>query len=131
MAVMAKWGSITFKVSSESVFTFHNMTRSYSARWESHDIIGKRPKLEFKGPGMDEITIEVTLDAECGVKPRAALKKFREAAKKGSVAHFYVGGRKVAKYKFYIESGTENWNEIWNKGELKRASAEITFKEYR
>jgi len=131
MAAMAQWGDITFKVTSEKVFSFDKMKRSYSARWASHDIIGKRPKMEFQGPGMDEISIEVILDAELGVKPRATMKKFRSAAKKGAVAYFYVGGKKVAKNKFYITSGTENWDEIWNKGELVRATATITFGEYR
>mgnify|MGYP002626203178 CR=1 FL=1 len=131
MAAMAKWGGIAFSVNSNKALTFSNMKRSYSARWESHDIIGKRPKMEFKGADMDEITITVILDARLGIKPRATMKKFREAAKKGKVSHFYVGGRKVAKYKFYIASGEENWKEIWNKGELISATADITFKEYR
>lgn len=131
MAAMAKWGDITFSVNSDKVFSFKNMKRSYSARWASHDIIGKRPKMEFQGPGMDEITIEVILDAELGVKPRATMTKFRSAAKHGKVAYFYVGGKKVAVNKFYIASGAENWNEIWNKGELVKATASITFGEYR
>ena len=131
MAAMAKWGDIIFKVNSDRVFTFKNMKRSYSGRWASHNIIGKRPKMEFQGPGMDEITIEVILDAEMGVKPRATMRMFRAAAKKGKVAYFYVGGKKVAVNKFYIASGTENWDEIWNKGELVRATASITFGEYR
>ena len=131
MAAMAKWGSITFSVNSKKALSFSDMERSYSARWEAHDIIGKRPKMEFMGPDMDEITLTVVLDAQLGIKPRATMKKFREAAKKGTVSHFYVGGRKVAKHKFYIGSGTEHWKEVWNKGELVRATAEITFKEYR
>jgi len=130
MSTMAQWGRIAFKVSSESVFTFRNMKRSYSARWEEHALIGRQPRMEFKGPSADEITITVTLDAECGVKPRVSLKLFREAAKLGEVDYFYVGGKRVGWNKFCIVSGTEIWEEIWNKGELKRATAEITFKEY-
>lgn len=131
MAAIARWGDITFKVNSDLVFSFTKMKRTYSARWANHDIIGKRPKMEFQGPGMDEITIDVILDAELGVKPRKTMKQFRTAAKKGSVAYFYVGGKKVAKNKFYIASGTENWDEVWNKGELVRATTSLTFGEYR
>ena len=131
MAVVARWGDIRFSVNSNKALTFSDMKRSYSARWESHDIIGKRPKMEFKGADMDEVTITVMLDARLGIKPRSVMKKFREAAKKGAVHYFYVGGRKVAVHKFYIASGTEHWNEIWNKGELISATADITFKEYR
>ena len=131
MAAMAAWGGIRFSVNSRKAFSFSDMERSYSARWEKHDIIGKRPKMEFMGADMDEIKITVILDAQLGVKPRSAMKMFREAAKKGKAAYFYVGGRKVAVNKFCIESGTEHWDEIWSKGELIRATADIVFKEYR
>lgn len=131
MATIAKWGDITFRVSSEQVFSFRKMKRSYSARWATHNIPGKRPKMEFQGANMDEMSIEVILDAELGVKPRAAMKKFRAAAKKGKVHYFYVGGKKVVARKMYISAGTENWNEIWNGGELVRATATLTFNEYR
>lgn len=131
MAELAKWGGITFRVNSNQVFSFRKMKRSYSARWATHNIAGKRPKMEFQGPNMDEISIEVILDAELGVKPRAAMKQFRSAAKKGKVDYFYVGGKKVVARKVYISAGTENWNEIWNGGELVRATATLTFNEYR
>lgn len=131
MATLAKWGDITFRVNSDQVFSFRKMKRSYSARWAAHNIPGKRPKMEFQGPGMDEISIEVILDAELGVKPRSAMKKFRSAAKKGKVHYFYVGGKKVVARKLYISAGTENWNEIWSGGELVRATATLTFNEYR
>lgn len=130
MAVMAQWGDIKFAVNSDKVFSFRNMKRTYSGRWTDHNIPGKRPKSEFQGPGLDEISIEVILDAELGVRPRSTMYQFRKATKNGLVAYFYVGGKKVAINKFRITSGTENWNEIWNQGELVRATAQLTFKEY-
>ena len=131
MAAMAKWGSIKFSVSSKKALSFTDMARSYSTKWEQHDIIGARPKMEFRHAEMDEIKITVVLDARLGIKPRATMKLFRSAAKYGEVHRFYIGGRKVARHKFYIASGTEHWSEIWDKGELVRATADITFKEYR
>jgi len=131
MASMAQWGDITFQVNSDRVFTFRKMKRTYSTRWAGHEILGDRPKMEFQGPGMDEITIEVVLDAELGVNPRDTMQLFHDAAKRGEVNHFYVGGKRVAENKFYIAGGTESWNEIWNEGELIRASASLTFGEYR
>lgn len=131
MAQIGKWGKTQFKVNAKKALTFKNMKRSYSARWATHDIAGKRPKLEFQGPDMDEISVEIILDAELGVSPRKTMKTLRAAAKRGEVYYFYIGGKKVAINKFYIASGTENWNEIWSRGELVRATASITFGEYR
>ncbi len=58
------WGSkVKFSVSDKKQFTFQNMKRSSSGRWASHNIVGGRPKTEFLGPGMDEITMDVILSA--------------------------------------------------------------------
>ena len=131
MASMAQWNGIVFKVNSKKIFTFKNMKRSYSTRWATHDIIGRRPRLEYQGAAMDEVTIDVVLDAEHGVKPRKTMLKFQIAAHHGDVAYFYIAGKKMTKYKMYIASGSENWDQIWNKGELVRATATLTFREYR
>lgn len=131
IAELAQWGDIAFQVTADQVLSFQKMKRSYSGQWASHNIIGKRPKLEFQGPKMDEVTMEAILDAELGVKPLDAMYRFREAAKNGKAYYLYIGGKKVAINKFYIESGTENWDRVWNKGELARATVSLTFKEYR
>ena len=131
MAEIAKWGNITFAVSSDSFLSFSGMKRTISAKWTSHPIIGKRPKLEYQNPEMEEISMEVIFDAELGINPREEMQKFRRACKKGFVNHFYINGKKIAKRKFYISEVTENWNEIWNEGELVRATASVTFCQYR
>ena len=136
-AQIAKWGDAKFAVSANykksklKVFTFRDMERSYGVRLAEHNIIGKGPKIEFQGVEADELTLEVILDAELGVKPRSTMAIFRDAAKKGEKHPFYVGGSAVSQNSYIIKSGTEHWNEIWNKGELVRASTNITFKEYR
>lgn len=130
MAEMAQWGTIVFSVTSEKVFSFKGMKRSYSGRWTTHNIIGGCPMAEFQGAGLDEISMEVILDAEMGVRPRAVLDEFRKAARNGLVAHFYIGGKRISSNRFRLVSGTENWDEIWNRGELIRATAQLTFQEY-
>lgn len=131
MATIAKWGDITFSVSSDKQLTFRNMKRESKGRWASHNIIGKRPKTEFLGPDMDEITMEVILDAEYGVKPRSQMYNFRSACKSGEVNYLYVGGKKVCVNKLAISAVSEAWEQIWSKGELKRAVVTVTFSEYR
>lgn len=131
MATMCKWGDIKFSVTSDKVLTFRNFKRESTGRWASHSIIGKRPKTEFLGPDMDEITLEVILDAEYGVSPRSEMYKFRSALKSGEVNYLYVNGSKVCVNKLAITKVTENWDEIWSNGELVRATDTVTFSEYR
>lgn len=131
MGAIGSFGKvIRFEVNANKVLTFKDMKRTVSARWKKHDIVQKKPKSEFMGPDTDEITIKITLSAEHGVKPRKTLEAIEKAIKKGQVEYFIVGGKKVGTNKYYIETMSEDWEEIWNKGELVRASGSITFTEY-
>ena len=43
-------GNVVFEVSSEKVKTLRDMQRQGSARFATHEIIGKKPLREFLGP---------------------------------------------------------------------------------
>lgn len=131
MGTIGNFGKvITFEVNSNKILTFQDMKRNVSARWKTHNIVQKKPKAEFIGPGADTITIKVFLSAEHGVKPRKTLNAIEEAINKGQVEYFVVGGKKVGNNKYYIESMSEEWEEIWNRGELVKASGSLTLSEY-
>lgn len=130
--IIGTWGSkVKFSVSEKKQFTFQNMKRSSSGRWAAHNIVGKRPKTEFLGPGMDEITMDVILSADMGVNPRKAMKKFRFACKKGEVHYLRINSKKVCRNKMAISAVSESWDDIWNKGELVKSVVTVTFSEYR
>lgn len=122
--------TIVFEVSSKKILTPKNMKRTVSARWEQHKILGKPPKSEFVGQGAPETTMTVILSAECGVRPRSTLAKIEKAVKAGKVDWLVIGGKFVGGRKMYISSCSETWDEIWNKGELVRATISLTFVEY-
>jgi hypothetical protein len=131
MAEIAKWGRIRFKVNADKVFSFKGLKRTYSGKWSDHSIIGRKPKMEFCGANAQEISMEVILDAELGVNPRSELDKFVSAAEHGDIDYLYIGGRKICNNRLCIASGTDNWNTVWNNGELVSATASLTFSEYR
>lgn len=122
--------TIVFEVSSKKILTPNSMKRTVSARWEQHKILGKPPKSEFVGQGAHETTMTVILSAECGVRPWSMLAKIEKAVKVGKVDWLVIGGKFVGGRKMYISSCSETWDEIWNKGELVRATVNLTFVEY-
>lgn len=131
-AMVGKWGKdVKFLVKDKKVLSFTNMKRKASARWATHNIIGKRAKTEFLGPGMDEIAMDIILNAELGVKPRKVMKKIRTASEKGETNYLYIGGKKVCVNKMAITDISEAWERIWNRGELVKATVSVTFSEYR
>lgn len=128
---IGNWGKvIKFEVTSMKSLTFHNFKRTVSGRWKSHPIVGRKPKGEFSGPDASGISMDITLSAEHGVKPRATIELLESATEGGIVDYLYIGGRRVGTGKLALESVSETWDEIWNNGELVKAKASLTFSEY-
>ena len=131
MAQIGNFGKlITFEVSSEKMLALKNLKRTVAGRWKKHEIVGAAPRSEFQGPDLDETTVTAILSAEHGVKPRATIERLEAAARSGEVDYLIIGGKRVGTGKVYISSISEEWDTIWNKGELVKATINITFAEY-
>ena len=135
MATIGSWGSgksqiITFTVTSKKQLTLKDMKRTVSGRWKTHNIIGKKPKLEFAGPDLVVIEMTVRLSARSGVKPLTILGSLRSACVKGTADYLYIRGKKVCANRLVLSEMTEAWDEIWSKGELVSATVGLTFTEY-
>lgn len=131
MAQIGNFGKlITFEVSSEKMLALKDLKRTVAGRWKKHEIVGAAPRSEFQGPDLDETTVTAILSAEYGVKPRATIERLEAAARSGEVDYLIIGGKRVGTGKVYISSISEEWGTIWNKGELVKATINITFAEY-
>lgn len=121
---------ITFEVSDEKVLTFSGLSRTGKGRWATHNIIGKRPKSEFLGPDLQDITFKIHVTAMHGVRPRKTLKAIRKAALNGTVMDFVVGGQRVGSNKWVITSVSEAWGCVYAKGDLISADVSLSLREY-
>lgn len=131
MAKIGYWGSaIKFETSAKKLLTFQSLKRTSSGRWAKHNIIGSKPKSEFQGAESRSVTMDIFLSAEHGVKPRATIDKLIKACEKGTVNYLVVGGKKVCSKKVYIDTISDDWETVMNKGELVSAKLNITFTEY-
>lgn len=120
-------GSIVFKVSADTVRTFTNLTRSGTARFQQHDVIGQKPILEFIGPDLDTIALPVRLDISYGIDPQSEINAMREAMDTGTRSAFIVGGKFLGD--FVIESVSDTWETVSNRGNLIKASVSLSLKE--
>lgn len=121
---------MVFEVSLERTRTFDNFSRSGSGRWATHEIIGQKPFLEFLGPGQEEISFTVRLDASQGVNPEEELKKLRKMRDSGEIAVLIIGGQPVTENFWVLESLQEQQKVFNGDGKLILASVELTLKEY-
>jgi hypothetical protein len=131
MAV-GSWGKkVVFEVSKKKIFSPNTLEQSVSSRWTDHELIGKKPKAEFLGPSMRTVTMEITLDANLGIKPKSILSILSKAIDTGQVNPLVIGGTKIGSYKWAIESMTETWEVVYSKGQLARAKVSLSLREYR
>ncbi len=131
MAKIGNWGRhIKFSVNAEKQLSFRDFKRTVKGRWAEHPILNEKPKKEFQGPEASNVTMEVLVSASMGVSPKDTIAALEKACEKGKIDYLYVGGKKVGSNKMYLESISETWDEIWNKGELVKATLSLTFSEY-
>lgn len=131
MAKVGNWGKVlTFRVSDKYQLSFSNFNRKINARWAQHKIVQKAVRSEYLGIDQGSVTMDVVFSAEHGQRPYRDMARVAKCCKNGVVNYLYVGGRRVGNCKFYIKSISQDWEEIWNKGEIVKIKAKITFEEY-
>ena len=130
MAV-GNWGKdIVFSVSDRKVQTFKDMTRTVGSQWATHSRIGRKDQAEYLRPTLQKITFTMELNALDGVNPRTMLNKLANLAERGTVNTLVIGGKRVGSYRWRITDISEEWETIYNGGELARAKVNVTMQEY-
>lgn len=155
MGMIGSLGTVVFQVSNNSLFsgiglgsflsgllnsatnqsgivykTPKNYQRQSSARWAEHEIIGQKPVAEFLGPGTEEVSFDMLLDIELGVKPENELEKLRNMRDTGELVFFILGNKPVLKNRVYITQLSENITRTSGKGEVQAIEVSISLKEY-
>lgn len=123
-------GSIRFRVNRNQVLTFKNFKREVSAAWNIMDRIGMKPLTEFGGAELQKVTLEITLDASLGVKPRKLMAAIDNMIETGEVNDLIIGKRMVGKNKWAITKVSQGWDVILSGGELYRATLNVSLQEY-
>ena len=122
------FGPITFEVSATKTRTFTEFSRQTTAKFEEHAIIGMKPKLEFVAPGLDEISFQVIFSAYHGLNPLKETGQLREITQQGDAHPLIIGGKTLGN--FVIESPSEAWRHIDNRGNVLQIAVNVSMKEY-
>ena len=121
---------LVFETSDNYVLTFSGMTRDVSSRWATHETPGVKPRAEFLGPGLQSVSLPITLSSNLGVKPREMLERVEQMVETGDTEYLILGYRPVGKNRFRVTGSSETWDVIYNRGELARAKLTLTLEEY-
>ena len=123
-------GDIVFEVSSSKVVTFKDYKRNTNARFQSHEIIGQKPILEYVGPDGEEISFTMQFTVSLGVEPTEEVNKLRELCEKGEAMYFVIGNETIGANQWVIESVGESVDTIDNCGRVIVTQVDVSLKEY-
>ena len=128
---VGSYGDIIFQVCSRTVLTPKKLTHTASANYGSHSMLLGKPRLQYVGPMLEEVKLEIVLRADLGVKPRTQLTTLRKMMQDGTAAYLVIGAEPVCELPMVITDMSETWDTILNRGELWQTTVSLTLKEYR
>lgn len=126
--MIGMFGDVPFSVSSELIQTIQELKRTTSARYTDHETIGTKPKREFLGPGLDELSFSMLLSAFRGASPVKLEEQLRKYCEKGEEQPFILGGKNYGD--FCIEQISSAYEVVENHGDVLQAKIDVTLKEY-
>ncbi len=127
---VGNFGKIYFVVSGKKAYSFNNFKHTRTAQWKEHTRYNNKPISEFNGSGLENITLDIYLDVNLGVKPRQEIERWGKLVDSGHHDILVIGGQQVGKYEWKVESISEDWKNFLNQGELLTANLSITLSEY-
>ncbi|SCX85011.1 phage tail protein [Desulfoluna spongiiphila] len=122
------FGEIVFETNRTRIRTFDEFKRSSKARFAEHAVTGKKPVLEFLGPGLDEVSLQMMFAESLGVSPSGEIDAVRKVLASGEAKNLVVGGYNFGR--FATTSMEEDWQKFDGKGRLLVAAVSIKLKEF-
>ena len=123
-------GDIPFVVTYGKIRTFSDYGRSGSGRWVKHDLIGRKPVMEFLGPDVEKVSMKIQLRTDHGINPERELGRLRKMRDTGAVFPFILGGAPVSDNYWLLEDIGENVSYWRAGGKILSVSVDITLTEY-
>ena len=123
-------GDIPFVVTYGKIRTFSDYGRSGSGRWAKHDLIGRKPVMEFLGPDVEKVSMKIQLRTDHGINPESELGRLRNMRDTGAVFPFILGGAPVSDNYWLLEDIGENVSYWRAGGKILSVSVDITLTEY-
>ncbi|GKS13304.1 phage tail protein [Paenibacillus chitinolyticus] len=123
-------GDIVFIATADTIRTFDDFKRSSSSRWAKHEILGKKARTQWIGPGLDTISFTMRFDLRYGINPRKELDKLVETERSGKAMSLTIGGKGLGVAFWVITSLEQSWDKVDNRGNILLASASVSLEEY-
>jgi len=115
-----------------SIITFADFKKKVASRFHEHEVLGQKPKLEYLGPKLDEITFTMAFNVAWGASPEVMLPLLEDYVRECTVAPLIIGisGIALGNSQYVIKSLGEDHHFINMWGQVEGASVQVTMSEY-
>lgn len=128
--MIGSFGDVVFTTNPKTLRTFTDFNRSSQSRWASHDILGRKPKTQRIGPGLDTVSFTMWFDSRYGLDPRKELDTLVIMERDGIAASLTIGDKGLGVDLWIITSLEQTWDQIDSRGNILFATANLTLEEY-
>lgn len=126
--VIGALGSLPFVCAYGAVLTFNDLSVERGVKWAQHDVIGKKPTLEYTGDELIKVSLSIRFDTSLGVPPIVGLTHLKKMMENHKYKPLVIGGEYVGR--FVIESISEERKFHTGAGVCQVATADISLVEY-
>lgn len=123
-------GEVGFETSGKKIKTFDGLNRNATVRLASHDLIDRKPLLEFVGAALETISFTMSLSAYWGIDPVDEIETLREMRDTGMAVPFILDGKPQGDGLWLIEMLAETWKHVDSEGRPRVIECNLTLKEY-
>ena len=119
-------GNIVFEASDKRIRTFRDFQRKRTVKFAEHLVLDGKPKLQYVGEGLDEISLSCAFSLSLGTSPADEIRALENL--KGEPQKLVVGP--VVFGDFVLEQVDEEWKRHDSRGRVLDAVVALTLKEY-
>lgn len=120
-------GDVTFVSTAFKLLTLNGLARKSDPEISTHNVIGKKPVLEFVAPGIEEIEFNIRLDEFYGVNPIGEITRLRGYRDTGLILPLVLD--MTYQGDFVITDLSETHKNIDGKGKTTIAEIKISLSE--
>ncbi len=120
-------GTLPFTCSQEMVLTFRDLQVERSSRWGTHEVIGRKPVLEYLGPQLRTVSFTIPLTAFLVRSTLGVLKLIEQMVDSKEPQRLLIGPEYFGK--FVVESISESRTHHTGLGVPVAATVTINLRE--
>lgn len=130
MAQVGYMGNVVFVSSDTKLLTPANITRSYKARWEDHNLHLRKPSSEFAGADLESLSFKISLSSMHGINPIDEIETIRKMMENGEVFPLVLAGKPISENYWRIEDFSVDNTYFDGSGNMIFANLSVNLKEY-